>query len=494
MRLMSAGRMIFAAFALGAAAPAFAEPPVAGAGFAAAPIAGCGGDLQLLNQVSGWQASWPGEWSTIAAAPGDAAAQKAALDRWGAAAGVLRADVAQLKKNAGSKQAAPRAVASRVAQQAGDLLTRLEAGDAAFFPAAPDDFAAKWREIFRSGIIPAIRDYRDALAGDYLAAAPEKSLLAGLDDGGACFRQAILWWTTLPLDEDTVEKTGERMLDEARAALLAVSTKDRSIDSAVKRLRKTPQKAAITEEGLIALSGAAIERASAAVPAWFMATPSVSIDVIAMAPHLQPSAPAGYYAPGAGKDGASAYFINPSRPAERRLMAEVIAFHEGVPGHHLFFAYPRDGAGGAFNAGLAEGWAIYAEILADEMGLYSTNLDREGMRAKHLWAASRLIIEPRLHDGRWTRADAVAFMRKATTLPEAEIEIEIDRYLAMPGQSLTYMLGADEILSARERARAALGDDFDIREFHDVILKPGMRSLPQLRADVDQWIAEKQRQ
>ena len=97
-------------------------------------------------------------------------------------------------------------------------------------------------------------------------------------------------------------------------------------------------------------------------------------------------------------------------------MAEVIAFHEGIPGHHLFFAYPRERESSGYNSGILEGWAIYTEYLADEVGLYSSTLDRQGMMAKHLWAASRLVVEPGLHLDGWSRDQAIEFMLENTLL------------------------------------------------------------------------------
>ena len=166
-------------------------------------------------------------------------------------------------------------------------------------------------------------------------------------------------------------------------------------------------------------------------------------------------------------------------------MAEVIAFHEGLPGHHTRFAL--DLPEGDFNSGFAEGWALYSEYVADEMHLYSGRLDRAGMMAKHLWAASRLVVEPGLHLHGWTRARAVAFMHAHTALSDAEIAVEVDRYIATPGQSLSYMLGYDRIAAARRHAERALGPRFDLRQFHQIVLGPGSRSLDRVYADVVRW-------
>jgi len=268
--------------------------------------------------------------------------------------------------------------------------------------------------------------------------------------------------------------------------LLASADDGEAFDDIMARLRKNQAEDTTTADALIAISQAALDRAEEQTLSVFAQKAGGDITVNEMPAHMQASFPAGFYQRPEG-DAPAAYVINPSRPGERRLMAEVIAFHEGAPGHHLFFAYPRDTAFSGYNAGLLEGWAIYAEYLADEMGLYSSNFDRQGMIAKHLWAASRLVVEPGLHLHGWSREDAINFMLENTLLSRTEIEIEVDRYIAMPGQSLSYMLGADFLLTAREAARVAMGDAFDVRSFHDVVLAPGVRPLPDVGADIERW-------
>ena len=208
------------------------------------------------------------------------------------------------------------------------------------------------------------------------------------------------------------------------------------------------------------------------------------MSVAALPPAMEASAAAGFYRSAAGGRPA-AYVINLARPEERRLMAEAIAFHETLPGHHVRAALGLPA--GDFNSGFAEGWGIYAEYLADEMGLYSSRLDRAGMMAEHLWAASRLVVEPGLHLHGWTRERAVAFMRAHTALSDAEIAVEVDRYIATPGQSLSYMLGYDRIAGARRHAERVLGRRFDLRRFHDIVLGPGSRPLDRVHADVVRW-------
>ncbi|MFW6078049.1 MAG: DUF885 domain-containing protein [Gemmatimonadota bacterium] len=244
-----------------------------------------------------------------------------------------------------------------------------------------------------------------------------------------------------------------------------------------------------TREDVIAHAEAAIDRAERAMPEWFATPGETPIVVEPIARNIESSFPAGFYGPPAGPDDTARYVVNTGRHEERRLLSEAIAFHEAIPGHHTTFAVPAAAGNGPgnFESGFAEGWAVYAETLADEMGLYSSTLDRIGLVAKRLWTTSRLVVEPGIQLHGWSRERAIDFMLEHTALPQSEIELEVDRYVAIPGQSLAYMLGHLDFRRMRREARDRLGERFDIREFHDIVLTPGRRPLPEVAADVERW-------
>jgi len=453
-------------------------------GFAATPIAECKTDLRYLNHITGWQTAWPNEWAALVASGDNIAA---GVSRWAKADDALAETISVLRKGAANGEAAPAPVIDRVMQQARDLNSVLLNGDARYmFAAADTNEKQRWNALVAQEIAPAIDRFTNFLSTQYRRNAPGKPGLSTTPDGAACYENAVQWWTTLSLSRAEIEAIGARFLSETRADLLKTALPGETFGGLMTRLREAQASDATTSAELIALSQAALTRAQENALQAFLKRPTQPIAVVEMAAHLQASLPAGFYRPPEGDQPAS-YVINPSRPGERRLMAEVIAFHEGAPGHHLYFAYPREAPPSGYNAGYLEGWAIYAEYVADEIGLYSTTLDRQGMMTKHLWAASRLIVEPGLHLGGWSRGEAIAFMLENTLLSRTEIEIEVDRYIAMPGQSLSYILGADVIMAERERARAKLGDAFDIREFHDVVLAPGVRPLGNVEDDIRAW-------
>ena len=145
-----------------------------------------------------------------------------------------------------------------------------------------------------------------------------------------------------------------------------------------------------------------------------------------------------------------------------------------------------------YNSGFGEGWALYAEQLADEMGLYSSPAARIGMLQSDAFRAARLVLDAGIHTKGWTRDEAVAYLGKHTTKSPAVVEGEVDRYISWPGQASSYMIGKLAILRLREEARAALGEHFDLKAFHDRVLGNGAVTLPMLDETVRRFVAETQ--
>ena len=493
MRILSINVIACAAFLIAcsdANAQATSGPITADGGFTSTPVRECQSDLRYFNHLSGWQAGWPARWEAIVAGDGDDL--QGAIELWSTAPHALEELRNALQRGIENDETASRVVVARVYQQVRDLSGSLGAEDPRYYfakdPAAVD--TARWNQQMTELIAPAIESFAAYLQKTYLPAANPVPGLAGMKDGAACFKHAAAWWTTLDLTPEEIERAGTRLLNETRAELLETALSGEDFDDVIARLRTRQAHDETTQAQIMEISEAAIARAMERADEVFTMPSLNGVVVEALPAHLQASSPAGFYR--AEQNGRSAaYILNPSRPGERRLMAEAIAFHETVPGHHLFFEYPRDPSEYPFNAGIVEGWAIYAEYLADEMQLYSSALDRQGMIAKHLWAASRLVVEPGLHLRGWSRDEAIDFMSENTALSRTEIEIEVDRYLALPGQSLSYMLGADLILNERRCAKKTLGDGFDIREFHDVVLAAGVRPLPIVQHDIRAWVASR---
>jgi uncharacterized protein (DUF885 family) len=239
-----------------------------------------------------------------------------------------------------------------------------------------------------------------------------------------------------------------------------------------------------------------VAAAEAEAPKWFATVPDVPCTVAPVPETEEAGMTSAYYMPGAidGSRGGT-YYLNTSQPEKRhRYSAEDIAFHEAVPGHHFQLTIALESKDLAparqvlFDTACAEGWGLYAERLADEMGLYSDDLARMGLFAADAWRASRLVVDTGLHALGWTRQAAVDWMAAHTPLPRLEIEAEIDRYISFPGQALAYMVGRREIVRLRAEAAERLGARFDLREFHDLVLRAGILPLPALDRTVERWV------
>jgi uncharacterized protein (DUF885 family) len=208
------------------------------------------------------------------------------------------------------------------------------------------------------------------------------------------------------------------------------------------------------------------------------------------------SAPGGEYQ-SASDDGSrpGTYYIN-TYEAEKQSRAgiEATAFHESYPGHHMQMAIAKERRGTHpvqryfGSSGFSEGWALYTERLAAEMGIYSGDVDRLGLLSNEALRAGRLVVDSGMHALGWSRQQAIDYLLAHTAETEGRIAAEVDRYIAVPGQATSYMLGNLEIRRLREEAQSRLGERFDVAAFHDRVLEDGAVTLSMLRAKIERWI------
>ncbi|MGH3468757.1 MAG: DUF885 domain-containing protein, partial [Thermocrispum sp.] len=261
------------------------------------------------------------------------------------------------------------------------------------------------------------------------------------------------------------------------------------------RLRTDEKLRWTSAEELIGEAESAIRRAEEAAPQWFGLIPPQPWVVEEVPAAAAPGAPAAYYlAPSTDGSRPGTYFANTYQVTERfKHMAEATAFHEAIPGHHFQISLalgldtlPLLRRVSGFTAYI-EGWGLYTERLADEMGLYSGDVALLGMLSMDSMRAGRLVVDTGLHAKGWSRGQAVDYLQENTPMPAVEIDSEVDRYIAYPGQALSYMVGRLELLRIRSAARETLGERFDIREFHDVVLGSGSLPLGVLDSMVAGW-------
>ncbi|MFH5208584.1 DUF885 domain-containing protein [Antrihabitans sp. NCIMB 15449] len=342
---------------------------------------------------------------------------------------------------------------------------------------------------------PAFVRYRAVLADELLPAArpDEQAGLQWLADGPGIYRALIALHTGLELTAEDLHEIGRReVFDILPAQYRELGKRQFGTDDLAEIFRHLLDDEDLRyrdRDEILANATSCLEAAEAAMGDWFGIVPKAPCVLRPIPDYLAADAPAAYYTPPA-PDGSrpGEYHVNLHEPTTKGLAETAsIAFHEAIPGHHLQLAIAaeRDDLP-AFrrlswgHTAYVEGWALYTERLAEEMGLYRNDLDRLGMLASDSWRACRLVVDTGLHAMGWTRQQAIDFMVEHAPVGYDEIVTEIDRYIGMPGQALAYKVGQREILRLRAEAEARLGDQFDIKEFHDTVLGAATVSLPVL--------------
>jgi uncharacterized protein (DUF885 family) len=348
---------------------------------------------------------------------------------------------------------------------------------------------ARYREILEQRILPSARD-------------DDRPGLKYVDGGEALYRKRIHLFTSLPPAECDPKAIHEYGLEEVRRIRLEIAQLGgkvlgtRDVAAIQARLRGDPELHFRTREEVAAKASEALARARARMGAAFGIVPLAPCEVVPIPSYEEANTTIAYYrepAPDGSRPGR--YYVNTSEPETRpRYEAEVLAFHEALPGHHLQIAIAQEREGlPRFRRHLGctafvEGWALYTERLCDELGLYSGDLDRLGMLSFDAWRAARLVVDTGLHALGWSRAEAIEYLFDNTLLAANNVETEVDRYIAWPGQALAYKLGQREILALREEARQALGASFESTAFHDRVLENGAVTLSALRGVVHRWL------
>lgn len=362
--------------------------------------------------------------------------------------------------------------------------------------------AAQRDRLLTEVVRPAFATYRDVLATEIASHGrpPERPGLCWLPGGEAVYATLARVHTTTDSSPESLHQTGLgliRRLGEEYVALGSGLFGADTITAAevLRRMRTDPALRWTSAADLMDTARAAIERAERAAPDWFSRQPTERCVLEPVPDSDAPVAPMAYYVP-AAVDGSrpGTYFANTYRVTERdSYTCEATTFHEAVPGHHIQFSIAQQLTGHPWLRRLAwinsyiEGWGLYAERLADEMGLYSSDTARLGMLAMDSMRAARLVVDTGLHALGWSRRQAVDYLRANTAMTELAIQAETDRYIEMPGQALSYMVGRLELLRLRARAQHELGAAFDIRAFHDLVLGTGPLPMAVLDEVVAEW-------
>jgi uncharacterized protein (DUF885 family) len=373
--------------------------------------------------------------------------------------------------------------------------------DGAALPAAKlAELRATAAGVIRDQIRPAQREFATFIEKEYLPAARKALGIRSVPGGEAYYRWLVADHTTTQMTPDQIHDLGQSEVKRIRAEMQGVMAETGfkgDLPAFIAMLRKDPRFYATSRQQLLEKASEIDKRIDDRLPRYFATLPRLTFGVRPVPAEIEETYTSARYFEGAPKQGvAGGYMVNTSHLDQRPLYEfPALTAHESVPGHHLQIALSQELEGvPAFrrSAGVTaftEGWGLYAERLAGEMGIYRDAYERFGMLSMEMWRACRLVADTGIHWKGWTLEQAKACFTDNTALAPLNIDVELARYVGWPGQALAYKVGQLKILELRERAKAKLGDRFDIRRFHDAVLLAGPLPMDLLEARIDAWIA-----
>jgi uncharacterized protein (DUF885 family) len=348
-------------------------------------------------------------------------------------------------------------------------------------------------QVIRESVQPAYSNLLKFVRDEYIPHARTTLAAYDLPEGKAFYQQTIREYTTLNLTPEEIHKIGVDEVAKLHAQMVDVMKQTGfkgDFPAFLHYLRTDPKFYAKTPQELLSRAAWIAKVFDGKASQYFGYLPRARFTIKPVPPDLAP-----FYTSGRG--GLGVYLVNtydlPHRPLYNLT---ALTLHESAPGHAFQIPIALEHKNQPefrqhdYISAYGEGWALYCEKLGDEMGMYETPYDRFGMLGWQIWRAVRLVVDTGIHSQGWTREQALKYMHDYTALPDHEIETEVDRYIAWPGQALSYYLGELAIVRGREKAEKALGQKFNIRAFHDAVLELGSVPLPVLTARIDRFIAE----
>ncbi len=455
----------------------------------------CRTELWNVNQMGGWQSGYVriAQQQPV----GTSELRSQSLARWSQFSDLILREIENLKTGLALGYSAPKTVVQRVVDQVEGLI-QLGVEESPFYsPARRDDnnaFKVATRELVAKQILPALKQYRNYLAGPYMEGARAELSITANPNGAQCYEASLRSYTTLDRPAKAVYDLGKRTVEANRITVIKLGEETYGLSGFKQILRQAkedPQDRFSSKDELLAFSRESVERAEKVMPKWIGLVPDQPVEVVPFEEHEEGTGRSAHYRPGSDERPGE-YRIPLHKPEEQsRGKAESTAFHEAWPGHHLQMAVAK--ASGTKHpvtdliwfSGPGEGWARYSEALAEEMGLYTT---KTGPITRRAWPARGMVVDPGVHLYGWTREQAIEFMMESGRFPESMGDQLVDRIAILPGQLTAYDSGGLEIIALRQQAERVLGDNFDISEFHDRILENGSIPLPALRVHIERWL------
>jgi uncharacterized protein (DUF885 family) len=369
---------------------------------------------------------------------------------------------------------------------------------------ARERLRAAGRSAVMDGAVAGYREFLDFFRREYLPNARQTLGASELPNGRALYAQKIREFTSLDLPPEEIHQLGLAEVARISAEMNAVMKRvgfQGDFAAFLKFLRTDPRFYTKTPDELLQRASWIAKRIDGKLPAFFKTLPRLPYTVLPVPPDIAPKYTSGRYVEAPeGSLQPGIYWVNTYKLENRPLYnLEALTLHEAVPGHHLQIARSRELADlpsfrrFSYISAFGEGWGLYSEWLGKEMGFYTDPYSDFGRLTYEMWRACRLVVDTGVHVKGWTRQQAIDYLASRTALPLHEVETEVDRYISWPAQALSYKLGELKIKDLRKRAEQALGESFDLRAFHDVVLGSGAVPLSVLESNVDRWIgAERQ--
>jgi len=378
------------------------------------------------------------------------------------------------------------------------------------FKNLPDQFSSEEKDSLMSvahatiqkDVIPSFQKIKTFFETEYYPQTRKAIGVSQTPNGSAFYKDRIAYYTTLDMTAEEVHQLGLKEVAKIKNAMEAIITEvefQGSFEDFFAFLRSDKQFYAQSGDELLMRARDIAKRLDEQLPKFFKTLPRTPYGVAAVPDAIAPKYTGGRYIPTRpNSTNPGYYWVNtynlPSRPL---YVLPALTAHEAVPGHHLQMALNSELSTeipsfrrSLYLSAYGEGWGLYTEALAGEMGIYTTPYERFGQLTYSMWRACRLVVDTGIHAFGWSKEQAVEFMTANTALSFHEINTEVDRYISWPGQALAYKVGELKISELRQKTENAIGDQFDIREFHNIILQKGTLTLPLMEEEIAAYIKQ----
>lgn len=366
--------------------------------------------------------------------------------------------------------------------------------------AAQKNIQKEAQKILTEQVMPTYKKYYNFMVNRYQPKARSNIAATSLPNGQNYYQNRVEHYTTIDITAEQVHQKGLAEVQRIRAEMEAIITKvnfDGDFKSFINFLRTDEQFYAKTPVGLLKEASYIAKKMDAQLPSLFKTLPRTPYGVVEVPANIAPKYTTGRYSGPMRDDQAGNYWVNTYRLDRRPLyVLPALTLHEAVPGHHLQGSIAQEMnnvpkfRNRIYISAFGEGWGLYSEYLGIEAGIYETPYQDFGRLTYEMWRACRLVVDTGMHAQGWSRQQAMDYLANNTALSLHNVQTEIDRYISWPGQALSYKIGELTIKRLRKKAETSLGENFDLRDFHDQILKNGSMPLNMLEKVINEYINE----